>query len=77
MSFAHVLLWVAAGYAAAGLVFALAFVTAGVGRVDPSARGAPLGFRLLIWPGAGTLWPLLAVQWLRAGAQADRRVRQP
>jgi hypothetical protein len=77
MSFAHVLLWLAAGYTAAGTAFALAFVTAGVGRLDPSARGAPLGFRLLILPGAGALWPLLAVKWIRAGAHADRRVRQP
>jgi hypothetical protein len=52
-------------YLAAGLVFALAFVTTGVQRVDPAARGAPWGFRLLILPGAAALWPLLLARWLR------------
>jgi hypothetical protein len=55
-------------YAALGLAFALCFVTLGVGRIDPSAKGASIGFRLLIVPGAAALWPLLAWRWLR-GAQ--------
>jgi TRAP-type C4-dicarboxylate transport system permease small subunit len=28
--------------------------------IDRSAEGAPLGFRLLIFPGAAALWPLSA-----------------
>ena len=39
------LIWVAGAYLAAGAVFAAAFVTWGVHRVDPAAKGAPLGFR--------------------------------
>lgn len=46
-----------------GLVFGLAFVTLGIGRVDPAARGAGLGFRLLVLPGVALLWPLLAWRW--------------
>jgi len=52
-------------YAAADLLFAIAFVTKGVVRVDPVASGAGWGFRLLILPGAAALWPLLLRRWLR------------
>lgn len=55
-------------YAGIGVAFALAFVLRGVRRVDPDARGAPIGFRLLILPGAAALWPLLLRRW-RAAAQ--------
>jgi hypothetical protein len=59
-------IWLAGAYVAAGVVFAAAFVTWGVQRVDPAARGARLGFRLLILPGSAALWPLLLRRWLRA-----------
>lgn len=54
-----------AAYAAVGLLFAAAFVSTGVGRIDPSAEHAPIGFRLLIVPGTVALWPLLAIRWIR------------
>lgn len=60
---ASVLLQGAAAYVGSGLLFALAFVTIGVQRVDAAARGASLGFRVLILPGCALLWPLLAVRW--------------
>ena len=52
-------------YAAVGLLFAIAFVTKGVARVDPVATSAGWGFRLLILPGAAALWPLLLRRWLQ------------
>ena len=55
-------------YAALGVIFAIAFVLAGVNRVDPAARGGSLFFRILILPGAAALWPWLAIRWLRGGA---------
>jgi hypothetical protein len=58
-------IWLAGAYAAAGVVFAAAFVTWGVQRVDPAAKGAQLGFRLLILPGCAALWPLLLGRWMR------------
>jgi hypothetical protein len=51
-------------YGAAGLVFAAAFVTLGVQRVDPVAERAPWGFRLIILPGVAALWPLLLRRWI-------------
>ncbi len=60
------MIWLAGAYVAAGVLFAAAFVTWGVQRVDPAAKGAPLGFRLLIMPGCAALWPLLLRRWKRS-----------
>ena len=66
MLVAEVIVNALAVYLLVGLVFGAAFVLAGVGRVDPVARGASAAFRLLILPGAVALWPALALKWLRA-----------
>jgi hypothetical protein len=50
------------GYAALGLVVALAFLAVGLARVDPGARGA-YGFRPLLLPGLVLLWPLVLWRW--------------
>lgn len=56
-----------AAYAALGALFAIAFVTMGVTRVDPVAKGSGIGFRLVILPGVAALWPLLLGRWIRKG----------
>ena len=53
-------------YLACGLAVGVPFVLRGVDRVDASAQGASLGFRLLILPGTVALWPLLVKKWIRA-----------
>jgi hypothetical protein len=50
-------------YLGIGTAFAAAFVAKGVDRIDPMARGAGWGFRLLIAPGAALFWPLLLTRW--------------
>ena len=50
-------------YLGIGAAFAAVFVAVGVQRIDPMARGAGWGFRLLIAPGATLFWPLLVVRW--------------
>lgn len=62
---AETLLLIAGAYLALGALFALAFVAFGAARIDPGARGATLGFRVVLLPGAALLWPLLALRWLR------------
>ena len=52
-------------YLALGLLFGIAFITAGVQRIDHTAVGSRLGFRLLILPGTAALWPLLLTRWLQ------------
>jgi hypothetical protein len=61
----------AIGYLAVGVVSAAAFATVGVAAVDPAAKGAPIGFRLMIVPGAAALWPLVLVRWARASRRRD------
>jgi hypothetical protein len=50
-------------YAGIGLCFAVAFVSRGIDAIDPMARGASWGFRLLVLPGSAIFWPLLLVRW--------------
>ncbi len=52
-----------------GLVFALAFVWFGVERLDRQARGAGIGFRLLVLPGVAAFWPLFVQRWARGVAE--------
>ena len=52
-------------YALVGGVFALAFVAAGVSRIDPAARGAGIAFRVMILPGSAAFWPMLLLRWAR------------
>ena len=51
-------------YAALGIVVAVAFSLFGVTRVQPAPLS--LGARILILPGAATLWPYVVIRWLRA-----------
>jgi hypothetical protein len=53
-------------YLGAGIAFAIAFVMVGVAQVDPAARAAPIGFRLIILPAVTALWPFLLVKWCAA-----------
>ena len=45
-------------YAGLGLIFAVPFVWLGVQRLDFTARGSGIAFRLLILPGVVALWPM-------------------
>ena len=56
---------VLAVYGSVGIAFAIAFVTIGIQRVDSVARHAPLGFRLIVLPGAMAFWPWLLLRWAR------------
>ena len=53
-------------YALAGAIFAIAFVSRGIDRLDQAARGSGVAFRLIVIPGAAALWPLLLRKWIGA-----------
>jgi hypothetical protein len=63
---AEVILYICLVYSLCGLAVGVPFVLRGVDRVDASARGASVGFRLLILPGTAALWPLMAAKWIKA-----------
>jgi len=63
-------------YALLGLVFALAFVTVGVKRIDSQANGSGAAFRLLIFPGSVAFWPMLLRRWI-AGKSQPPEERNP
>ena len=58
-------------YVLVGVLFALPFVLVGIGRVDPAAKPAGLGFRALVAPASAALWPLLLIRWI-GGRHAPR-----
>ena len=73
MQLAVMLVDVLAAYGLVGAVFAIAFVTIGIQRVDSVAERAPVGFRLIVLPGVAALWPLMLMRWLRATPRGATR----
>jgi hypothetical protein len=59
-------------YLLAGLIFAIPFVTFGVGRIDGGAKESRWGFRLIVIPGVIALWPLLLRSWLNSPVGAEK-----
>ena len=51
-------------YVGIGILVALAFVIAGVTKVQ--SQPVTLGARILLWPGAFLLWPYVAARWLKS-----------
>jgi hypothetical protein len=64
---ATVVISVVAAYVAAGIVTALLFLIFGVLRVLPQPASVTTVARILLFPGAVALWPLVLVRWLQAG----------
>lgn len=62
---AAILLGGVAVYAAAGIVIGLGFVMCGVSRVLPHSVTVTIGARILLFPGAAALWPVVLARWLK------------
>jgi hypothetical protein len=52
-------------YVLAGVIVALAFVTAGLAAVLPAGTPVTIGARILFLPAATALWPIVLSRWLR------------
>ncbi|MEQ9616520.1 MAG: hypothetical protein RLN60_00625 [Phycisphaerales bacterium] len=70
---AQLVVTIVAVYAGVGLVVALLFLFLAVKRIDPAANGASRGFRVLVFPGAAALWPVILVKWIRGGPNGGSR----
>jgi hypothetical protein len=49
-------------YLITGIAVAVPFLVVGIGKLDPSARGA-YAFRALVLPGVILLWPVVVLRW--------------
>jgi len=63
-------------YLLIGLCFAVAFAARGAGWLDPVARHGTMGFRLLVIPGAMTLWPYLAFRLAKGVPSRERNAHR-
>jgi len=57
-------------YLVLGIVVGLFLGIAGLKRIDHAAKGAPIGFRVVIFPALVALWPFMLMKWIRAGKGA-------
>lgn len=64
MAIAEAFVVALAAYMIIGVAFAIPFLLVGVQRIDVQARGAGVGFRLLILPGVAAFWPLFLRRWI-------------
>lgn len=53
-------------YLLIGLIFAVPFVTLGIGRIDEGAKESRWGFRMIVIPGVIAVWPLLLRKWMHS-----------
>lgn len=60
MIYAQIIVYASFVYLGLGALFAVWFVTLGIARFDESARGAGIGFRIMVLFGATAFWVLLA-----------------
>ncbi len=58
-------------YLLTGLVFGFWFIWFGAYRLDDAAKGASIGFRLVILPGATLLWPILILKLLNGSTTQE------
>ncbi len=70
------LVYVAAAYLAAGVLFAIPFAARLVNRLDPEAAEGSRGFRLIIVPGVIMLWPIM-LRRLISGVSNPPEERSP
>lgn len=64
------MVWLFYGYMALGALFAIYFVWHGAARLDEAARGISWKTRVLFFPGATALWPVLLRKCLRRPTEA-------
>ena len=65
-------LYASALYVSLGICVALAFVFSGVTRILPQPATVTVPARLLLFPGAAALWPVVVRRWLQAARSVGR-----
>jgi len=65
MAIVTIILYIVAVYLAMGFLFMIPFVIKGVDRIDESAHGSSIGFRIIIIPGVIVFWIVLLKKWMK------------
>ena len=65
---AHAIVLAVQVYLGLGVLLGVPFALFGAARIDPNAKGAGLGFKLMILPGAVLMWPFVVGPWLKGPA---------
>lgn len=68
---AEMIVLFAGAYFGVGALFGFYFVLRGAERLDGAAKGAGPVFRILLFPGAAGLWPILLIRMLFAPARIE------
>ncbi len=53
-------------YIITGIFFSLIFIWKGLSKVDHGVEGSGKLFKVLIFPGLVTFWPLFLIKWRKA-----------
>ena len=54
-------------YLLLGVLFVIPFLLKGLIKVDESAHGGTIGFKIIIIPGVIVFWPVLLNKWMKSG----------
>jgi hypothetical protein len=73
LDIAAVVLAIAAGYMALGMLVGLGLSVRGLDRIDPAAHGMSWHTRIVLFPGLAALWPIMLSQAIRQRKQAPSR----
>ncbi len=60
-------------YLVAGFIFAIAFLTKGIRKVDENIHGSSKGFFLIIIPGVMVFWPFLLKKWMQTSGNKHKQ----
>lgn len=52
-------------YLLLGVLFVVPFLLKGLTKVDETAHGGTIGFKIIIIPGVIVFWPVLLNKWIR------------
>ena len=62
MEIVEIIVMIILGYLGLGFLFSIYFVSVGVSKVDPAAKGSGIGFKLIIIPGVLVFWPMFLIR---------------
>ena len=63
-------------YLVLGVLFVVPFLLKGLTKVDTSAHGGTIGFKLILIPGVIVFWPVLLNKWMKNRNQGDTKAQR-